>query len=100
MAAFAGTDVKVTSEGRLYLGAAICTEEYIHAFVTGKIQQWEEELEQLANIARSQPHTAHAVFTHGMASKWTYLSRTMLGIGPSFSSLKRIIDQCDSCTYR
>ena len=33
-AAFADTDVKVTLEGRPYLGAAIGTEEYIQTFVT------------------------------------------------------------------
>lgn len=33
--AFADTDVKVTSEGRPYLGAAFDTEEYIQKIVTG-----------------------------------------------------------------
>ena len=89
--AFADTDVKVTSEGRPYLGAALGTEDYIQAFVTNKIQQWAGELEQLASIARSQPHAAHAAFTHGMTSKWTYLTRTMPGIGPNLSPLETII---------
>ena len=35
--AFADTDVKVTSEGRPYLGAALGTEEYIQEFVTNKV---------------------------------------------------------------
>ena len=47
----ADTEVKVTSEGRPYLGAALGTEEYIQAFVTDKVQQWARELEQLATIA-------------------------------------------------
>ena len=90
-AAFADTDVKVTSEGRPYLGTALGTEEYIRAFVTNKVQQWAEELEQLATFARSQPHAAHAAFTHGMTSKWTYLSRTMPNIRPSLLPLDTII---------
>lgn len=90
-AAFADTDVKVTSEGRPYLGTALGTEEYIRAFVTNKVQQWAGELEQLATFARSQPHAAHAAFTHGMTSKWTYLSRTMPNIGPSLLPLDTII---------
>ena len=61
---FNDTDVKVTSEGRPYLGAALGTDDYIQAFVTNKVQQWAGELEQLASIARSQPHAAHAAFTH------------------------------------
>ena len=37
--------VKVTSEGRPNLGAALSKEEYIQAFVTDKVQQWTGELE-------------------------------------------------------
>ena len=89
--AFADTDVKVTSEGRPYLGAALGTEEYIQEFVTNKVQHLAGELEHLATIAHSQPHAAHAAFTHGMTSKWTYLTRTMPGIGPNLLPLETII---------
>ena len=88
-AAFADTDVKVTSEGRPYLGAG--TEEYIQAFVTDKVQQWAGELEQLATIACTQPHPAHAALTHEMTSKWTYLIRTTPGIGPNLLPLEVVI---------
>ena len=71
VATFADTDVKVTSEGRPYLRAALGSEEYIQSFVTDNVLQWVEELEQLASIAHSQPHAAHTAFTHGMTSKWT-----------------------------
>ena len=91
-AAFVDTDVKVTSEGRPYLGAALSTEEYIQAFVTDKVQQWTGELEQLETIARTQPHAAHAAFTHGMTSKWTYLTRTMPGIGPNLLPLEVVTE--------
>ena len=50
--------------------AALGTEEYAQVFVAGKVQQWGDELEQLAKIAQTQPQAA---FTHGMASKWNYL---------------------------
>ena len=90
-AAFADTGVKVTSEGRPYLGAALGTEEYVQTFATDKVQQWAGELEQLATIAHSQPHAAHAAFTHGMTSKWTYLTRTMPDFGPSLLPLDTII---------
>ena len=80
-----------TSDGRPYLGAALGTEEYTQAFVASKVQQWGDELEQLAKIAHTQPHAAHAAFTHGMTSKWNYLSHTMPGIGPQFLSLEETI---------
>ena len=63
----------------------------MQAFVTDKVQQWAGELEQLATIARSQPHAVHAAFTHGITSKWTYLTRTMPGIGPNLLPLELII---------
>ena len=63
--AFADTDMKVTSDGRPYLRVALGKEGYIQSFVSNKVQQWAGELEQLAMITRSQPHAAHAAFTHG-----------------------------------
>ena len=36
----------------------------------------------LAKIAETQPHAANSSLTHGMMAKWTYLSRTIPGIGP------------------
>ena len=90
MQAFADTDVQVTTDGRLYLGAALGTEEFAQAFVADKVQQWNGELEQLAKIAHTQPHAAYAAFTHGMTGKWSYLSRTMPGIDPHLLPLKEI----------
>ena len=80
--------VKVTTEGRPYLGAALGTEEYVQAFVSDKVRQLTGELEQLVTITHSQPHAAHATFTHGMTGKWTYPTRTMPDVGPSLSPLE------------
>ena len=49
------------------------------------------ELYSLAAIALSQPHAAHAAFTHGLSSKWFYLTRTIQGIGSLFQPLETII---------
>ena len=43
--------------------------------------KWSKELDNLAMIALTQPHAAHAAFTHGLSSKWCYLSRTINDIG-------------------
>ncbi len=83
--AFACTTVNVTSEGRPYLGAALGTEDYMQSFVANKVQGWADELELLSIIAQSQPHAAHAAFTHGMTSKWSYLTRTMPNLGHCLS---------------
>ena len=39
-----------------------------------------KELDNLATIAVIQLHAAHATFTHGLSSKWSYLTRTIRDI--------------------
>ena len=34
-----------------------------------------KEVERLSQIARSQPHSAYAVLTHGLVGHWTYLCK-------------------------
>ena len=45
----------------------------------------------MAAIALSQPHAAHAAFTHGLSSKWFYLIRTIQGIGSLLQPLETVI---------
>ena len=73
---FAGTGVKVTPEGRPYLGAAIGSQEFVETHVKSKITSWVSCVNCLSDIARIQPHAAFSALTHGLMSKWTYLSRT------------------------
>ena len=44
--------------------------------IAGKVDNWCNEIEVLTSIAHSQPHAAFAAFTHGLAEKWYFLSRT------------------------
>ncbi|XP_064391050.1 uncharacterized protein LOC135338886 [Halichondria panicea] len=74
---FAGSGVNVTPEGRPYLGAAIGSREYIAEYVNTKVQLWSSSINTLSNIAKSQPHAAYSAITHGLLSKWTYLSRVV-----------------------
>ena len=74
---FADTGVQITTDGKRHLGAAIGSHSYTIEYVSGKVQEWTEEVIRLAQVAKSQPHAAYAAFTHGLASKWTYLLRTI-----------------------
>ena len=89
--AFDGTEVNLTSSGRPYLGTALGAKQFAQTFVSDKVQEWSSEVETLATIAHSQPHAAYAAFTHGLMSKWTYLSRTMWGIGQLLQPLENVI---------
>ena len=90
-ASFANTGVQATSDGRPYLGAAFGTEDFVISHVKDKVAKWMKELDSLATIALTQPHAAHAAFTHGLSSKWSYLTRTIQGIGTLLQPLETII---------
>ena len=89
--AFADTSVKVTSEGRPYLGAPIGTKAFVELFVENKVDQWSAELNSLAAIAKTQPHAAHSAFTHGLTSFWSYITRTTPDICHLLQPLEDVI---------
>ena len=91
VAAFAGTNVNVTSAGHPHLGVALGTPEYTNKFTSEKIDQWSSELRLLSEIAITQPHAAFAAFSHGFSSRWSYLSRTQPNISDLFLPLENII---------
>ena len=74
---FADTDVHVTTNGKRHLGAALGSKTFTEEYVSAKVQDWVKEIQQLAKAAVSQPHAAHAAFTHGLSSRWSYLLRTI-----------------------
>ena len=89
---FGDTQIKITSEGRPHLGAALgTTSSFSELYVNCKVERWSEELLLLSSIAQTHPQAAYAAFTHGMASKWVYLARTMENIGSLLQPLEDII---------
>ena len=78
---FIGTSINITTGGRPVLGSPVGKPEYIAEFVSLKAKEWANEIERLAEIADSQPHAAYGAITHGLAGKWSYLSRTTPDIG-------------------
>ena len=89
--AFDGTNVNVTSEGRPYLGSPLGSDDYTSQFVSEKVLKWATELKLLSTIVSTQPHAAYSALTHGLSSKWTYLSRTTPDIGHHLQLLEDII---------
>lgn len=89
--AFGDSQVSVTCEGRPHLGAPLGSAEFAHQFISSKVKEWRQELETLSTIAISQPHAAYAAITHGLASKWTYLSRTTPNVSENLAELENII---------
>ena len=46
-------------------------------YTAGKVQDWQQELMRLSEIATTKPHAAYAALTHGLRGRWTYLLRTL-----------------------
>ena len=89
---FAGTNIKLTSEGRPYLGSAIGSDSYIKQFVEEKVKGWSADVTQLAKIALSQPHAAYSAFTKGPGySRWIYALRTVPGVARLLQPLEDVI---------
>ena len=51
------------------------------------------EADRLTQFAATQPHAAYAAFTHGLASKWTFLACTIPNIEYLFQPLEDAICQ-------
>ena len=88
---FKDTEVKVTSEGKSHLGAALGTSSFTVLYVRSKVEKWSEELLHLSSIAETHPQAAYACFTHGLVSKWTYFTRSMENISHLLQPLEHTI---------
>lgn len=90
---FEGTNVNITSRGHRHLGAVIGSTEYREEFVNEKIKGWCDEIRSLAEIAETDPHSAYSAFTHGMVSRWSFLTRTIPDISDLMLPLEEVIHQ-------
>ena len=86
---FDQTEVNITPDGRLYLGAVIGSPSYVENYVRSKVSSWCSLVNNLADFATIQPHAAYSALNHGLSSKWTYLCRTT----PSISHLIKPRDE-------
>ena len=88
---FSGTAVNITSHGRPYLGSPIGSQSYVEEFVLEKVGEWKDELLQLCQWARTQPHAAFTAYTHGWCSRWSFLTRTSPDICHLLKEIEDII---------
>ena len=85
---FADSGVNITSHGRPYLGAPLGPPEFVEEYFSSKVEEWTSSITVLSEIAVSQPHAAYSALTHGLSSKWSYLSR----VTPDISHLLDPLD--------
>ena len=90
-AIFADSCVNITTDGRPHFVAAIGSQEFIKDYVRSKVRVWSSLVSTLNEIAKSQPNAAFSALTHGLQSKWTYLSRVIPNIGDELSPLDDVL---------
>ena len=91
---FHNTNLNITTEGKRYLGSALGNDSFLEAFVRNKVAGWVREIETLSEFAKTQPHAAFAVYTHCTLHKWSFISRTTLGISELLQPVEDAILFC------
>lgn len=86
-----GQNIKMTTEGKRHIGAALGTDDFKREFVNKKVEKWVEDVHQLAAIAKEEPQAALCGFNTGLAQRWTFVQRTMSGIAALFQPLEDAI---------
>ena len=88
---FCDTTVNVTSDGKPHLGVPVGTTEYVEKFTLDKIDCWISEINKLSSVAISQLYATYTSFTHGLSSRWLYVSRTVPDTSSSFHKLEKAL---------
>jgi hypothetical protein len=88
---FNNTEVQITTSGHEHLGAALGSNQFKTEYIESKVSEWIEEVENLAEMAKSDPHSAFSAFTHGLRHKWSYTMRTVNGISDQLKPLENSI---------
>ena len=90
---FQGTGVNITKEWKCHLGAALGCEAFVSQYVQQQAHKWASQVDHLANIVKTQPQCAYAAYRHSFVSRWTFLARTVEGIGDLLQPLEDAIRQ-------
>ena len=91
-AAFDGTNLNITCEGRKYLGGFVGSAEGKTEFMKETVREWCDEVRLLAQIAKSEPQAAYTAFVGGYKHKLTYKIRTTDGLESHLQQLDHVID--------
>jgi len=63
---FENCDICITSTGQRHLGSALGSDSFLRDFMVTKITSWVDELENLSEVAKTEPQAAYAALTHGL----------------------------------
>ena len=89
---FNNSKIKITTEGKRHLGAALGSTDFKTSYVNEKVRNWCKELEKLSQFAETQPQAAFSAYIHGEQHRFSYFLRTIPGIENLLSPLDNVID--------
>ena len=88
---FQNSLINITTSGKRHLGAALGSTDFKADYIKSKVDKWCNEIKNLAEIAKSQPHAAYSAYTHGQQHKYRYFLRTINNIDDHLKPLDEAI---------
>ena len=67
-----GERVKITTEGKRHLGAALGSNTFREEYSMGLVEEWSKQLQDLCDVAMTQPQAAYTAYIRGFESKLTW----------------------------
>ena len=88
---FRESEVKIATEVKKHLGAAIGSKDFKVSYVKSLVVNWIEQLNLLSKIAKSEPQSAYSAFVGGFKGKLPYYMRTIPCIKDYLMPLEEVI---------
>ena len=88
---FLDSRINMTTTGKRHLGAALGSNEFKISYIQEKVSKWCEEIQNLADIAKTQPHAAYSAYVHGQQHKYRYFIHTINDIQDQLKPLDDLI---------
>ena len=80
----------ILKEGQRYLGSLIGTQRFQKKYISDKIIKWIAELEELSEIAKTEPQIEYCAYTFGLSKRCSFVMRTINNI----SDLLQPLEDC------
>ena len=77
--------------GNRHLGAVLGSTQSKVEFITQKVEEWVDDVKQLAKIATSEPQAAYTGYCNGIQYRWTFFQRKIPGISELMTPLENEI---------